>query len=226
MKRLITLNAVVSICGGVVFLLSLIFSSGGMGDIMFIILLIPVFLTAVFILPFNIIYIPFYIFKYRPSLRVVILGVIGILASFYILTSYIYPWVKLFTWDIPAESAQRKSEEQARADREYSAISKDDAKKMLTDCRLSSFAYYYGENEHQWIGVKDPSGVELRTRDGQYSMAIDTKLNSELVPEARRARESRSEMNGCQPLSVLKDGSDELSILKYCQYAGCKNLPY
>ena len=108
MKKLIVVNATIAVYAGVIFLLYLIFSTGSMGDLQFMFLGMPAFFAACFVLPFNVLYIPFYLMKYRPSFRIIIAGLLGIAVSLSIFASALYPWVKYFAVDASAESAKTR----------------------------------------------------------------------------------------------------------------------
>lgn len=201
-------------------------SSRSMADITYGLLLLPVYIAAIVIFLLNIIYIPWYLIKHRSSFLVVILGVIFLAASAGVIGSYVFPYVKAFVWDIPSVSRRTEQDRQARTAREYRAISTDEAKRLLLDCRLEEFAYYYDEFEHTWSGKKGDSGIELRTMDDRLFIAIDKRLNGELVPEARRARETRKTNEGCHELVVTKNGFDEIFTLKNGRNVMDEHLPY
>ncbi|MFZ1301707.1 MAG: hypothetical protein WAQ27_04025 [Candidatus Microsaccharimonas sp.] len=192
--------ACIQVLGVGVFLVSLILSSGLVGsiiNIMLLLALIPILLATALL---NAVGLPIYIAKCKPKGAWFASSIVSLVISAMIIAYGGYIGFQLFVASpmqirqLSEESRQKIIEQDKKYAEENAEpeITKERAISLLKDCKLKGFYYTQEtEEEHNTTPATSSTGIVLTVVDGEpYRINIADRLIGELVPIAREAQKT------------------------------------
>jgi hypothetical protein len=200
MRNLVILNLVV--VGGpllIIAYLNYLSKHGTSGTEFFGLLLFPVIPVMLCILIANLIFIPIYLIKSKPTLGRAILPALILLATLSLVVGNVYSATHQPKQKSPAQAAQDSLPSMLRSGQAPKDVSLEQATEMLDECKVSTFVGYNGDltlvHKNSKGAIKQAeassSGIYIATTAGSSSKLMYTSkaLTPTLVPLARTARE-------------------------------------